>query len=387
MAGQLLIAGYNIVVQLGWAGVIGVCVILMAGPATTRFTAAFRGTANEVKAATSKRVGLTGEALHGIKALKVYGWVEWFSRRIAAAREVELAATTAKRHARAWISFAGVVSPLVVSLAAFGSYVLLYVCALCCGCGCCAVAVAVAVTVVVAVVVVVWLWRVAHSVTTTNGSNSEPLTAATAFTAVLWFKTLKVPSTMLPMAFARMADARVSLQRVQALLVAGEVATRQRAGPGLAAQGSSLPRSGECAISMVNATFTWDGEPSDGTDAPRSPSPVNTDEEDAPLLVTQAGGSSGSGLGGRDDSGGFVLRDMSISVAQGQLVVVMGPVGAGKSSLLAACASGEMNHISGSSQVVGNVAYVGQRPWILNTTIRCVQARACVYAGMLAYKR
>ncbi|KAI8614494.1 P-loop containing nucleoside triphosphate hydrolase protein [Chytriomyces sp. MP71] len=65
-----------------------------------------------------------------------------------------------------------------------------------------------------------------------------------------------------------------------------------------------------------------------------------------------------------------ILKDVNLSVREKELVVVVGPVGAGKSSLLNAILR-EMHFISGNMYRRPNlrVAYASQTPWILSGTI------------------
>ncbi|KAK4321102.1 hypothetical protein Pmani_008086 [Petrolisthes manimaculis] len=58
-----------------------------------------------------------------------------------------------------------------------------------------------------------------------------------------------------------------------------------------------------------------------------------------------------------------------MEVLRGQLVGVVGPVGAGKSSLLAALL-GEMNKTAGTVIVNGSVGYASQEAWLQNATLR-----------------
>lgn len=64
----------------------------------------------------------------------------------------------------------------------------------------------------------------------------------------------------------------------------------------------------------------------------------------------------------------YTLRNISFQVKRGQLVAVVGSVGAGKSSLLSALL-GEMLLNSGKVSVTGSIAFCDQRPWILNDTV------------------
>ncbi|MGH0122150.1 UNVERIFIED_CONTAM: hypothetical protein FKN15_042921 [Acipenser sinensis] len=60
---------------------------------------------------------------------------------------------------------------------------------------------------------------------------------------------------------------------------------------------------------------------------------------------------------------------ISVSVARGSLVAVVGHVGSGKSSLLSALL-GEMEKKNGRVSLQGSVAYVPQQAWIQNATLR-----------------
>ncbi|CAN8003757.1 unnamed protein product, partial [Ixodes hexagonus] len=66
-----------------------------------------------------------------------------------------------------------------------------------------------------------------------------------------------------------------------------------------------------------------------------------------------------------------VLKDLNLHVPQGKLVAVVGPVGAGKTSLLSAIL-GEMRCVQGSidRKAKRQLAYVAQQAWIQNATLQ-----------------
>ena len=81
-------------------------------------------------------------------------------------------------------------------------------------------------------------------------------------------------------------------------------------------------------------------------------------------------------------SEGFVLRDIDVQFPVGELTVIGGPTGAGKSSLLLGLL-GEMPRLKGRvflprrsnrhaqfPSAVHHVAYVPQQAWLMNDTIR-----------------
>jgi ATP-binding cassette, subfamily C (CFTR/MRP), member 1 len=64
-----------------------------------------------------------------------------------------------------------------------------------------------------------------------------------------------------------------------------------------------------------------------------------------------------------------VLTGIDMEVRAGELCMVCGPVGSGKSSLLGALL-GETKRDGGSVRLSGRVAYAAQQPWIMNATLR-----------------
>ncbi|KAM5180099.1 ATP-binding cassette sub-family C member 4 isoform 1-T1 [Mantella aurantiaca] len=63
------------------------------------------------------------------------------------------------------------------------------------------------------------------------------------------------------------------------------------------------------------------------------------------------------------------LKNISCSVRPGELLAVIGPVGAGKSSLLSAVL-GELPKEKGFVDIRGRIAYVSQQPWVFSGTVR-----------------
>ncbi|KAK1940462.1 Multidrug resistance-associated protein 1 [Phytophthora citrophthora] len=66
---------------------------------------------------------------------------------------------------------------------------------------------------------------------------------------------------------------------------------------------------------------------------------------------------------------GFSLEGINLHVASGSLVMVVGTVGSGKSSLLQALL-GEMKMTDGRMDITGETAYVSQEAWIRNASLR-----------------
>ncbi|XP_075974237.1 multidrug resistance-associated protein 1-like [Anticarsia gemmatalis] len=70
-----------------------------------------------------------------------------------------------------------------------------------------------------------------------------------------------------------------------------------------------------------------------------------------------------------DDDAEPLLQNINVHIPRGSLVAVVGAVGSGKSSLLAALL-GEMNKVSGRVNIKGVTSYVAQQSWIQNATVQ-----------------
>ncbi|OQR74932.1 multidrug resistance-associated protein 4-like, partial [Tropilaelaps mercedesae] len=69
------------------------------------------------------------------------------------------------------------------------------------------------------------------------------------------------------------------------------------------------------------------------------------------------------------DANGLALSNVNFRMHRGELVIVAGPVGCGKTSLLMAIL-GELPLLTGTVKLGGNVAYASQVPWLFNATLK-----------------
>ncbi|KAK9321897.1 hypothetical protein V1517DRAFT_325221 [Lipomyces orientalis] len=168
----------------------------------------------------------------------------------------------------------------------------------------------------------------------------KELTASVAFSSLSLFNLMRTPMDRLAEMITNVIEARTSVERVQKFL--DEEETQKYI------QLSKTRRShGDPLIGFRDASFAW-----------------------------------GAGQTNFD----FKLQDVDITFEPGKLSVIVGPTGAGKSSLLMALL-GEMNILKGkvflpgsslleqpaqnnSTGLIESVAYCAQQPWLLNDTIR-----------------
>jgi ATP-binding cassette, subfamily C (CFTR/MRP), member 1 len=173
------------------------------------------------------------------------------------------------------------------------------------------------------------------------------LSASTAFTALALFNILRFPLALLPMAIANAVEATLSLERIRSFLIAPEV------------------------------------KPLTSPDAPLNDSDSEGENEHEDTMSPLHGGGGGGGGGGdygqarvalRDatlewDNGALLLEHVTFDVSDGELCMVVGQTGSGKSGLLASLI-GELVPTEGKARTCGRIAYVSQVAWIQNATLK-----------------
>ncbi|CAL8351305.1 unnamed protein product [Boreogadus saida] len=170
------------------------------------------------------------------------------------------------------------------------------------------------------------------------------LTATKVFTTLALVGMLILPLNCFPWVLNGVLEAYVSLERIQRFL--------QLPNQDLQAYYSlAAPEDQQTSVLLSEGSFSWLGLGGTGGSDPPGP---RRDE--------------GSGEG----SGSLLLHALDLSIPKGSLVVVVGRVGCGKSSLLAAI-TGELTRLSGAVHVVGREGGFGlatQEPWIQHATVR-----------------
>ncbi|CAB1113175.1 ABC [Ectocarpus sp. CCAP 1310/34] len=176
------------------------------------------------------------------------------------------------------------------------------------------------------------------------------LTPSKVFTSLTLFNQLRLPLFFFPATLNAFADAKVSVGRLSQFLNTEEVVPyvqRQNGVPAGAeggVGGKIYPE--DVCVSMKECVFYWTGE-GDGEG-----------QEQEVLLPGRTRRTVPPALHG-----------CTLEVKKGELVAVVGAVGSGKSSLLAALL-GDLKHVSGDIYAAGALAYVPQTAWIPNDTVR-----------------
>lgn len=129
-------------------------------------------------------------------------------------------------------------------------------------------------------------------------------------------------------------DGFASIKRIQEFLLAEE-----------ASEDADQDPNNENAVVVNDATFTWEKTQAQGTDeGTRTPDSITLSEP-------------------------FSLPNLTLAAGRSELIGVIGSVGSGKTSLLAALA-GDMRKMSGSVTFGASRAFCPQYAWIQNATVR-----------------
>ncbi|XP_075784195.1 ATP-binding cassette sub-family C member 8 isoform X3 [Pelodiscus sinensis] len=315
---------------LGISALIGAVVIIVLAPVqyfvATKLSQAQRSTLEY----SNERLKKTNEMLRGIKLLKLYAWEHIFHSSVEETRQKEMTSLKAFALYTSISIFMNAAIPIAAVLTTF----------------------------------------VVHAHLTGNADFSPSV----AFASLSLFHILVTPLFLLSSVVRSTVKALVSVQKLSEFLSSEEIGEEYDKCP--------VPRSADnhskyqvVPLKVVNrkrpAREDWNNYSS------HMRRPVNiTEGDDFCVKIT-------NGFFTWTPDGSPTLSNIDIRIPQGQLTMIVGQVGCGKSSLLLATL-GEMQKISGNVfwnspeketavdtevRKRGSVAYASQKPWLLNATV------------------
>ncbi|XP_058124847.1 ATP-binding cassette sub-family C member 10 [Anopheles ziemanni] len=298
---QLFTTLYLLYTQLGIAFAAGVLFAVLLIPINRKITQKIAQLSQGLMSAKDARVTVTSESIGGAKDIKLNAWEDVFITKIQRLRSGEIGFLSKRKYLDALCVYFWATTPVLMCLFTFGTSVLL----------------------------------------------GKPLTAATTYTSVALLNMLIGPLNSFPWVLNGLAEAWVSLKRVQELL--------------------DLPD--------VNlAEYYRALAPSDTTFANSSKRPTILAIKDAHFEFATKRSRKELNLA-QDDIVDFAFEGLTLQVRQGELVCLEGPVGGGKSSLLQVIL-GNFHSTTGDGAVaIGTdlsegFGYVGQSAWLQQGTIR-----------------
>ncbi|XP_026564930.1 ATP-binding cassette sub-family C member 9 [Pseudonaja textilis] len=315
---------------LGKSAVVGAAVILLLAPIqyfiATKLAEAQKSTLDY----STERLKKTNEILKGIKLLKLYAWEHIFCQNVEDTRMKELTSLKTFALYTSLSIFMNAAIPIAAVLATFVTY---------------------------------------------TYAEDKQLTTAQAFASLSLFHILVTPLFLLSTVVRFAVKAIISVQKLNEFLLSDEI-------------GDDSWRNGESPLAYESCKKHTGLHPKainrkqplrhqlDGYDQPQRLSTQHLTIDEYAIKITNGYFSWGSGLA--------TLSDIDIKIPTGQMTMIVGQVGCGKSSLLLAIL-GEMQTLEGKvhwnrineteSSVEANwrnrfsVAYAAQKPWLLNATV------------------
>nr|AYM45166.1 ATP-binding cassette subfamily C member 8a [Carassius auratus] len=339
---QIIVGIILLYYLLGISALIGATVITLLAPVQYFVATKLSDAQKSTLEYSSERLKKTNELLRGIKLLKLYAWEHIFCSSVEETRGKEL-----------------------TSLQTFALYT--------------SISIFMNTAIPIAAVLVTF---VAH----VHLSDDGDLSPAVAFASLSLFHILVNPLFLLSSVVRSTVKALVSVQKLSEFFSCDEIGGEQEPRATVLPNSSNHNKYQALPLKVVNRkrpirddwnSFTLQSEQED--------EPLAVDDEDICIKIT-------NGYFSWTD-GPPTLSNVNIKIPFGQLTMIVGQVGCGKSSLLLA-ALGEMQKIfgtviwnslptlddegnesptdaaaDGDIRKRGAVAYASQKPWLLNTTV------------------
>ena len=324
-----------LLVNLTYSALAGFALLVIGMPLLTKAIKRLLVRRRAISKITDQRVSLTQEVLQSVRFVKFFGWESSFLNRLNEIRKREVSSIQVVLTMRNAILAISMSLPIFASMLSFITYSL----------------------------------------------TSHSLNPANVFSSLALFNALRMPLNLLPMVIGQVTDAWAAMGRIQEFLLAEEQQDQ-----------ISWDVDSEKAIVISSADFTWEqtaapnqspgrtGKSSEGRakEEPKRSSKrwskrfsmAGKRSSDATMVAESAANTT---MGGATEkpkqTEPFKLTGIELSIARDELIAVIGTVGCGKSSLLAALA-GDMRMTQGKVTMGASRAFCPQYAWIQNATVK-----------------
>lgn len=300
-----------LLINLSYSALAGFGLLVIGLPLLTKTLKKLFARRQAINKITDQRVSLTLEILQAVRFVKFFGWESSFLERINGLRKREIRAVKVLLSIRNAINAVSMSLPIFASMLSFITYSL----------------------------------------------SNHPLNPAPIFSSLALFNSLRMPLNLLPTVIGQVVDAWASVKRMQEYLLAEEQADDFTWGT-----------EGKSAVRLDHASFTW--ERTAAQDSAKIPQAANKSAKQEKRVSSKSGSHRGADTESTlTEAEPFKVQDVSFSVGRNELIAVIGGVGSGKSSLLAALA-GDMRKTSGEVFMGASRAFCPQYAWIQNATAR-----------------
>lgn len=307
-----------LLVNITYSALAGFALLIIGLPVLTKAIKTLFVRRRAINKITDQRVSLTQEILQSVRFVKYFGWESSFMERLGTIRKREVRAIQILLAIRNAINAVSMSLPIFASMLSFITYSL----------------------------------------------SNHALNPARVFSSLALFNSLRMPLNLLPLVIGQVTDAWASIGRIQDFMLAEE-------------QNEDFvwDLDSKNAVSMDHADFTWERTASQDPNKTKFQTKHQIKEakkaEKAAAKARKSidfkeGTDSASTLTSEEP---FKLQNMDFSIGRNELIAVIGGVGSGKSSLLAALA-GDMRRTNGGVTMGATRAFCPQYAWIQNTTVR-----------------
>lgn len=306
-----------LLINLTYSALAGFGLLVVGLPLLTKAVKRLFARRKAINKITDQRVSLTQEILQSVRFVKFFGWETAFLDRLSAIRNKEIRSIQILLAIRNAINAVSMTMPIFASMIAFITYSL-----------------------------------------TDHG-----LSPARVFSSLALFNSLRLPLNLLPMVIGQVIDAWSSIHRIQEYLLSEE--QEDDAKPDHKLEG---------AIVLQGADFTWERTATQDSEKSGPPGKKQTKAEVkvektaiTPQLNPSQNNDDASTI--TEEREPFNLQNLNFTIGRNELVAVIGGVGSGKSSLLAALA-GDMRKTKGEMIMGADRAFCPQYAWIQNATVK-----------------
>ena len=313
----ILITTALLLVNLTYSALPGLGLILVAMPLLALSVKSLFHRRVAINKVTDQRVSLTQEILQAVRFVKFFGWETSFLKRIQEIRRKEIHGIQVLLTIRNAVLAVGMSMPVFASMLSFITF-----------------------------------------------SQVNPsLDPAKIFSSLALFNSMRIPLNFLPLVIGQVIDANASVKRIQEFLMAEE-----------AEDNTKWDYNAKDAVVLSNADFTWERHPTNDeakgklsgkkigkeTKAEtKARVQIEKEEHDAEIVRKKNAA----------EEKPFEMKGLNLSFGRNELVAIIGSVGSGKSSLLAALA-GDMRKTNGEVIMGASRAFCPQYAWIQNATVR-----------------
>jgi ATP-binding cassette subfamily C (CFTR/MRP) protein 1 len=322
---QICIVLVVLCINIGYSALSGFALITIVVPLLTRAIKSLFKRRKAINKITDQRVSLTQEIISSVRFVKFFGWETSFLERLRELRNREI------RKIQVLLAIRNAINSVSMSMPVFASM----------------------------------LSFITYSLT------SHSLEPARIFSSLALFNSLRMPLNLAPLVISQVTDAHASVGRIQEFLLAEEQE-----------ETVEWDEQMEDAIEVQQASFTWErnathdkggagvfqskNEMKAAKDAHKREKKAEKAEK-AEKAAKKNG--SDDDLSEETQVEPFKLCDLDFTVKRNELVAIIGTVGSGKSSVLAALA-GDMRKTGGKVKMGASRAFCPQYAWIQNASLK-----------------